>query len=106
MFWAHAEAAERRHRADILEVAYLCVALGFRGEMADDPDRLAQWRERMLRKIAHDQPWPAPPALSWNAVAHPLDGLARSRRMAIVAAVVALLSIPVIALLLTSPFGP
>lgn len=105
-FWAHADAAERRHRTDILEVAYLCVALGFRGEMADHPEKLVHWRERTLRKIAEDRPWAGPPALSWTSVAHPLDGLARSRRIALATAVVALLSIPVIALLLTSPFGP
>jgi type IV/VI secretion system ImpK/VasF family protein len=105
MFWVHAREAERQHRTDVLEVAHLCVALGFRGEMADDPDHLVEWRDRTKRKITADEPWPSPPALSWTSVAHPLYGLERFRRMAFVAAVVALASIPVFGLLLTVAFG-
>jgi type IV/VI secretion system ImpK/VasF family protein len=104
-FWVHVREAERRHQTNVLEVAYLCVALGFRGELADDPERLTEWVERTRRKLASDQPQPAPAALSWTPVAHPLDGLKRFRRMAFLAALVALASIPIVALLLTSRFG-
>jgi type IV/VI secretion system ImpK/VasF family protein len=104
-FWVHVHEAERRHQINVLEVAYLCVALGFRGEMADDPERLAGWLEQTRRKIASNQPQPIPAALSWRSVAHPLYGLQRFRRMAFLAAVVALASIPIVTLVLTSRLG-
>jgi type IV/VI secretion system ImpK/VasF family protein len=104
-FWVHVHEAERRHQINVLEVAYVCVALGFRGEMADDPEQLAGWLERTRSKIASNQPQPIPAALSWKSVAHPLDGLERFRRMAFLAAVVALASIPIVTLVLTSRLG-
>jgi type VI secretion system protein ImpK len=46
-FWAQAEMAERRGDIDALEVFYLCVMLGFRGDREGDPYALEQWRERV-----------------------------------------------------------
>jgi type VI secretion system protein ImpK len=42
--WRFPEMAQRAG-ADLLEVCYLCVMLGFRGEWADKPDALRNWVE-------------------------------------------------------------
>jgi type VI secretion system protein ImpK len=55
-FWEQCRMAELRGDADALEVFYLCVLLGFRGDLRDDPDRLHKWRESVEVLIARNQP--------------------------------------------------
>jgi type VI secretion system protein ImpK len=45
LFWEQARLAEARGDADALEVFYLCVMLGFRGDLREDPGGLHDWRE-------------------------------------------------------------
>jgi hypothetical protein len=55
-FWAQAQLADGRLGADALEVFLVCVFLGFRGNLRDQPERLAEWvhsaRARLARRPA------------------------------------------------------
>ena len=42
-FWDQARLASGRPGVDALEVFFLCVMLGFSGELGEDPQRLAEW---------------------------------------------------------------
>ncbi len=42
-FWEQAQKAQARPGADALEVFYLCVMLGFRGDLREQPDKLNAW---------------------------------------------------------------
>jgi type VI secretion system protein ImpK len=60
-FWDQARRAERDpHARDDLEVFFLCVMLGFRGDRKDQPDRLVQWVERVRPAVVQNYP-PEPP---------------------------------------------
>ena len=50
-FYEYAEDAEARGSIDALEVYLLAVSLGFRGELARDPDRLTDWVERTYARV-------------------------------------------------------
>jgi type VI secretion system protein ImpK len=50
-FWEQAEKAESRPGSEALEVYYLCVMLGFRGDFRDRPDRLRAWVQRVQPQI-------------------------------------------------------
>ena len=60
-FWQQARIAEASPAAaDAQEVFLLCVLLGFRGEMAENPDRLREWvqgaRGRVTRVLGQELP--------------------------------------------------
>jgi type VI secretion system protein ImpK len=62
-FWEQARQAEARGDVDALEVFYLCVLLGFRGDLRDKPDSLLDWREATEARIvqARAPDWPDKP---------------------------------------------
>ena len=64
-FWEKARLRLTRSETDVLEVYYLCVMLGFRGELRDDPERLQAWAAVARGQIEQGpgQAWPAPPEL-------------------------------------------
>jgi type VI secretion system protein ImpK len=99
-FWEQAKLAEARQGTDALEVFYLCVMLGFRGDLRDDPDKLKQWADVAGRRIAQQQgrDWPMPPELEPATNVPPLHGRERLQRMALVAAGFVLVLIPLLAL--------
>lgn len=63
LFWEQARQAEARGDADALEVFYLCVVLGFRGNLRDDVNALLDWREAVEGRIVQGRPveWPDKP---------------------------------------------
>src|SRR5262245_63329913 len=63
-FWEQARQAELRGDADGVEVFYLCVMLGFRGELRDDPGALRDWRDRFEAVLSKGRrrDWPGKPA--------------------------------------------
>lgn len=97
-FWKQAEMASRRS-ADELEIFFICAALGFRGEKIDDPTAYSAWaasaRDRLLADATTE--WVGPPALDPPARVPPRFGTRRLRRMATVAALFAVIAIPVAA---------
>jgi type VI protein secretion system component VasF len=95
-FWRQARMAADRPGDDDLEVFYLCAALGFRGEWAEEPGKLRAWlgasRDRLVKGLR--QEWVGPPALDPPAHVPPRYGKARVRRMATFAGFAILLAIP------------
>jgi type VI secretion system protein ImpK len=51
-FWEQARRAEARPGSDALEVYYLCVMLGFRGDFRDQPEKLRAWVTATQARIA------------------------------------------------------
>lgn len=78
-FWRQAERAQNRPTRDTLEVYYLCVMAGFRGEMYERPEELAGWRDRVEAQITQDpsrEYTPPPPVAVTPDVQHQLQGAA------------------------------
>jgi type VI secretion system protein ImpK len=98
-FWEQAKLAEARPGIDALEVMYLCVMLGFRGDYRDDPQGLRGWVEVTAKRISREQgkEWPVPPELDPPVNVPPLHGRSRLQRMVMAVALFALLLVPVIA---------
>ena len=97
-FWKQAEMASRRS-ADELEVFFVCAALGFRGDKIEDPTAYSAWaasaRDRLLADAQTE--WIGPPALDPSAHVPPRFGSRRLKRMAAVAALFAVVAIPIAA---------
>ena len=64
-FWVQARLAEGRPGNDAIEVFFLCVMLGFRGELREEPERLRVWVAASQTQVArgHGKKWPDPPEL-------------------------------------------
>ena len=106
-FWEQARQAATRNDADALEVFYLCVQLGFRGELRGDRDRLAAWAAVARSQIeqASAQSWAPPPEIDPPNKVPPLRGRDAFQKMALRAAVVLLLVIPVAAFFVVLRIG-
>jgi type VI secretion system protein ImpK len=106
-FWEQARKAEARPGGDALEVFFLCVMLGFRGEYREQPDRLQAWvaatQARIAKMQAPEMPG-MPPELDPPIYVPPRYWRDRMQRMVVVAAVVALCLIPVVAFVLVNQF--
>ncbi len=50
-FWQQADVAQARSGTDALEVFYLCVMLGFRGEGPTQPQTLTGWRDAVEEQL-------------------------------------------------------
>lgn len=50
-FWHQARLAEQRPGSDALEAFFLCVMLGFRGDLRNDPTRLRAWFDATQARI-------------------------------------------------------
>jgi type VI secretion system protein ImpK len=101
-FWDQARLAASRQTADALEVFFLCVMLGFSGELDGDPQRLSGWvaatREQLAR--ARSREWQPPPELEPVTRVPPLRGRQALRRMLLVVSAVLLVMIPAVAFFL------
>src|SRR5262249_3752672 len=54
-FWGQARKGEARPETDAVEVYFLCVVRGFRGESRNAPDNLRAWRDGAGAQIAQNQ---------------------------------------------------
>ncbi len=106
-FWEQARLAEARPGIDALEVFYLCVMLGFRGDLREDPGKLRAWADAAGSRIAKEQgkEWPMPAELEAPTNVPPLHGRERLNRMVLVAAAAALIIIPIVAFFIVSQFA-
>jgi type VI secretion system protein ImpK len=106
-FWDQARRAETRPGTDALEVFYLCVMLGFRGDLEGMPDKLKTWRETTESQLkkGRESEWPAPPEGRPGTFVPPLLGEKRRQKMALLAGIMLLLLIPVGVFLLFSQFN-
>jgi type VI secretion system protein ImpK len=95
-FWEQAKLAAARPEADALEVFFLCVMLGFRGELRGKPDKLKEWRESAEAQIAQNQSreWSSPPDRQLPTDVTPLGGAARMKNVVLAWALSLLVLIP------------
>lgn len=103
-FWDQARLAESRPNSDALEVFFLCVMLGFRGEKRDQPEELQQWitvtQSRLAKSLGKDPPLPGNRELPGDATPrHAIDAF---RRMIAVLTLTAFFTLPVLAFLVVS----
>ena len=106
-FWEQAKLARTRPTSDALEAFYLCVGLGFRGEIREQPEKLQAWmshaRLRLgnLRELAFaDAAELEPPTR-----VPPLRGRAALSRMIMAGWLTMLAIVPLVAFCLVRRFG-
>ena len=87
VFWEQARKAETKPGTDALEVYYLCVVLGFRGDYRSMPEKLQAWRTTVESRISRGQgqDWQGPPEREAPVNVPPLHGRERLQRMILVA---------------------
>jgi type VI secretion system protein ImpK len=106
-FWVQAVRAEARPGSDALEVFFLCVMLGFSGELRDETEKLQSWisstQSRILR--SQRQPWTYPPELDPPINVPPLHGHERLQQMVLVAGAVLLALMPIVAFVVVGQLG-
>jgi len=97
-FWDQARRAETRPGSDALEVFYLCVMLGFRGELLEAPEKLRSWRATTQARLGQvlAQDWQAPPELEPFTNVPPLRARERLQRMVLAGSMALLFLIPVV----------
>jgi type VI secretion system protein ImpK len=108
-FWEQARLAESRPGIDVLEAYYLCVMLGFRGELRQDGDRLEAWCEQVRGRLDDTlaRPWPAPDGQDPPTRVPPLRGAERLRKLVLATVLLMLATIPAAAwLVLCRQLGP
>ena len=105
-FWQQADVVQARSGTDALEVFYLCVMLGFRGELREEPAKLQAWvtntQARLVRQ--QGQEWPAPPEHDPPTDVPPRHARERFERMVFIAAIVTLALIPLLTIYITNRF--
>jgi type VI secretion system protein ImpK len=107
-FWEQARRAESRADSEAVEGFYLCVMLGFRGDLRDEPDKLQDWREGVETHLNTGQAssWQGPPDLPLRPTdVPPLRGKDRLRWLLLAVAVVLGCSIVAVAFTAVSRFG-
>jgi type VI secretion system protein ImpK len=107
-FWEQARRAESRLDSDAVEGFYLCVMLGFRGDLRDEPAQLQDWRESVETQLNQGQAgsWQGPPELPLPPTnVPPLRGKDRLRWLLMAVAVVLGCSIVAIAFTAVSRLG-
>jgi type IV/VI secretion system ImpK/VasF family protein len=106
-FWEQAELAAARPTPDALEGFFLCVVLGFRGELGLEPERFATWFRATQDRLARGpvQPWQAPPELDPPTYVPPLRARDRLHRLVLTGGLILLCLVPVAALLAVLQFG-
>src|SRR5437660_3955545 len=106
LFWQQARMAEARPGTDAPEVFFLCVMLGFRGELREEPAKLQAWvtntQARLVRQ--QGQEWPAPPEHDPPTDVPPRHARERFERMVFIAAIVTLALIPLLTIYITNRF--
>lgn len=105
-FWHQAKLAQARPGTDALEVFYLCVMLGFRGEGPEPPETVETWKDAVEAQIAKNQQreWPGPQELHPELEATPRRAKGRLQSMILLILAVLALLIPTATYLLVSMF--
>ncbi len=101
-FWEKARRALARGDLDLLETCYLCVMLGFRGELRGIPDELEAWTTTARAQIEKESAsaWTPPPDVEPPTRVPPLHGRAALRLMVLRSAVAVMILFPLAAVLI------
>lgn len=106
-FWEQAKLAQSRATPAALEVYYLCVTLGFRGSLSNQPEQLQSWltaaRQR-LGQVAEPE-WSVGGEPPVATSVPPLRGASKLRQMALTAWVTILVLAPLTAFYLVHRLG-
>jgi type VI secretion system protein ImpK len=96
-FWEQAKKAETQPATDSLEVYYLAVVLGFRGDYEESPEKIKAWLEsaKALIDKSEEQEWQGPVDSQPKTFVPPLTGAARLQRMVTIVGMSVLLIIPI-----------
>ncbi len=91
----------------LVEVFLLCVALGFRGDLAEDRDRLIEWTEsaRRLIDVELARAWVNPPGREPRIYVPPLPARGRFKAASARVGILALVVIPIVVLFLMLRLG-
>ena len=97
-FWRQAQRAQTRPTRDALEVYYLCVMLGFRGELIEKPAELIAWRENVENQITQgeEREYAPPPPLTITPNVRALKGGGVMGKWFLIVTVIGLLFIPLV----------
>ncbi len=97
-FWEKARRALTRSEHDALEVFYLTVMLGFRGELRERPEELRSWSSAAKVQLSRSQTrsWAAPPDLEPPTQVPPLQQRERLRSLVMRASIVLVLAVPLV----------
>lgn len=106
-FWEKANRALSAGDAGLVELFLLCVALGFRGDLAEDPPRLAEWTgsARRLIDVELARAWVNPPGREPRIHVPPLPARTRFTSASARLGVLALVVIPIVVLFLMLRLG-
>ena len=101
-FWEQADWASARPTTDALEVFYLCVMLGFRGDKAGKSDELAAWCERVKAQLEQGQEaeFKLPVGGQPSTYVPTLRGAKRQQNMLMAASVAVLILVPTLVVIL------
>jgi type VI secretion system protein ImpK len=107
VFWDQVRLAESRVETDALEVFYLCVMLGFRGDYRDKPDRVRAWRDTAEAQLSRGQSgkWQGPGELPATTNVPPLRAREQLRGVMLAGGLLLGLLVPVIAYFVVSQMG-
>lgn len=106
-FWEQARMAEGRSTPDAHEVFYLCVMLGFRGELREQRDQLRAWVRAAKARASRIKglEWPYSLDVTPPTQVPPLDAQARFERMVVVAGAAFLFLLPFVAYYIVHRLG-
>jgi type VI secretion system protein ImpK len=106
-FWQQAHLAQSRATDEALEVFYLCVMLGFRGDLRDQEEHLQQWAGSARQRLGQidEIQWPYASQLNAPVSAQPLHGRRRLRRMVTIACLTLVAMVPTVAFVLVWKVG-
>ncbi len=105
-FWQQAQLAERRPTTDALEVVFLCVMLGFRGDMVNQPEKLHTWYKASQNRLSHmGEDWSGPPELEVVTNVPPLHGQDWFQTMVFWTSLLLLVMVPLASFLLMQQFS-
>lgn len=106
-FWQQARLAQARTGTDSLEAFYLCVMLGFHGELRDEPEKLRTWIANAKFRLGNvkEPDWPYASMLEPAMNVPPLHGRDQFRHMVLAGWVTVLCVIPIVAFLLVQRLG-
>ena len=106
-FWEQAQRAQSRPGSNAFEAFFLCVMLGFRGNLRQDPEKLRTWIANAKHRLGNveQMDWPYGCELESPTRVSPLRGQEKLRRMVVTAWITLLAAIPVAAFLIVQRIG-
>lgn len=104
-FWEQQQLAEDRADLEAVEVFFLCVVLGFRGDLGTQPERLSEKVQSMARALGEKGSWSGPLQRTPRTAVPPLSGNERKQQMFLVAGISIIVFVFVVVFAAVLQFG-